>query len=351
MIRRSRADRAIFVIDPPARESSVGSEARMRTLTTILLPLGALLLAACDADPQACFPLERGKHAFRERELQGTSVQGTSVQGRRMQGVQMQGMQMQGVNMQGSSVQGRKQQGTAISASDLSAVRLELAATGEPVRLQHGRLSAGERMLVDNTMDVIATTPVGERIPMSIASIATPEGDERLMVISGGWTVCAEGRDGMFVPGSWDDSGAHVADDDVMTYACMDGVIAKCVDWGYAPWSVGAEMHTTCTRLARADYCGDGRSWTMDGTTIDVYDGIGVQSPVHDPELSFEAAWDEHGAVCVNAARYEIVDADGEVVVPECFAGLPQCTSLVEAARLGGVIANDSAHATIDACG
>ena len=83
----------------------------------------------------------------------------------------------------------------------------------------------------------------------------------------------------------------------------MDGVIAKCVDWGYAPWALGADVHQSCTRLARADYCGDGRPWTLDGTTIDAYDVLGVQARLGDPSFGFEAAWGEHGAICVNETR------------------------------------------------
>jgi len=52
-------------------------------------------------------------------------------------------------------------------------------------------------------------------------------------------------------------------------------VIAKCYRWGYRPWVTGygdlATMHWTCTRLARADYCGDGVPHTRNGTTINVW--------------------------------------------------------------------------------
>jgi ADYC domain len=34
---------------------------------------------------------------------------------------------------------------------------------------------------------------------------------------------------------------------------------------------------TACTRMLRADDCGDGKSWTVTGALINLYDGIGVQ--------------------------------------------------------------------------
>ncbi|MCP3102118.1 hypothetical protein LZ198_24930 [Myxococcus sp. K15C18031901] len=107
------------------------------------------------------------------------------------------------------------------------------------------------------------------------------------------------------------------------------GVIAKCVDWGYAPWPNPAptmtdsvltqgttlagepltdsleqalSFHQTCLRMATADYCGVGISNTLDGTPIGFHDTKYVPLtpeqrvvPRHPKEgardLFFEAAW------------------------------------------------------------
>jgi hypothetical protein len=122
-----------------------------------------------------------------------------------------------------------------------------------------------------------------------------PSGDTRLMVFQGEL-----------------DADQHYIDDPQrFSLSCVSGVQAKCVRWGYAPWRQapfgGASLRPyfeACLRLARADHCGDGVTGTVDGNLIDVYDRVGVQAPEADPgELSFEAGWDESGAVCVHHMR------------------------------------------------
>lgn len=276
-----------------------------------------------------------------EEDLQGVSLQGST----------MQGASYQGSNPQGSKLQGASYQGTTFGIEALNGLRLAVV-DGAAVTMRDGTLVAGTRIGAAALRDIELVGRTGElEFSVVIESVATSDGSERIAIVAGGAPACGEGLAGMFVPGHWDETGAHVLADDELTYACMDGVIAKCVSWGYAPWQVGAELHQTCTRLARADYCGDGHPWTLDGTLIDIYDTQGVQIPVHDPELSFEAAWGVNGALCVNATRYDITDGDGETVLPACFAALPRCTSLAEARELGAIIANDSAHTPIDACG
>jgi len=117
------------------------------------------------------------------------------------------------------------------------------------------------------------------------------------------------------VGGAWDASGAHQAVEGKFTLACETGVITKCIGWGYKPWATHngqslAELHQACTRMARADYCGDGRSHTRQDTLIDMYDRLGVLAPTTersaawDPaRASFEAAWAADGAVCMARTR------------------------------------------------
>lgn len=78
---------------------------------------------------------------------------------------------------------------------------------------------------------------------------------------------------------------------------------------GYKPWKSlpdGTSLwdyHQACTRLLRADYCGNRHSRTRNGTLIDIYDRIGIQADEPARGMSFEAAWGPGGAVCVRRPR------------------------------------------------
>lgn len=161
-----------------------------------------------------------------------------------------------------------------------------------------------------------------------------------------GWQpLCGVGVDGLpsfAIPlnGRWDyregvqGGGDFLADSANFTFACEGHVLAKCVDMGYAPWADGklcdaqgkhcvaanlAPWHQACTRAMRADFCGDGRSWTVDGTLVSVRDGIGIRSDSDD--WSLEAEWDEAGATCADRDRLP------QGIVPTCLADLelPSC--------------------------
>jgi hypothetical protein len=73
--------------------------------------------------------------------------------------------------------------------------------------------------------------------------------------------------------GKWNHTGDWQDDGTVFTFACRRGVQAKCYEWGYVPWQPDRRVyHQTCTRVARADYCGIGDAHTVDGTVIDIED-------------------------------------------------------------------------------
>lgn len=54
-----------------------------------------------------------------------------------------------------------------------------------------------------------------------------------------------------------------------------------------------------------------------DGTLIEVYDRLGMQVDTSTPGLSFEAAWNEHGAVCLRKTRIPEI-ATFEDIEKEC---------------------------------
>jgi hypothetical protein len=99
------------------------------------------------------------------------------------------------------------------------------------------------------------------------------------------------------------------------TFGCHNGVIAKCYRWGYQPWkdAVGENRmkhgHAACTRMARADYCGNGEEHTQDNTRIVPWDNLAPQPVIlHpdqvDPLMVFEGGWTPSGAKCLNHWRW-----------------------------------------------
>ena len=117
------------------------------------------------------------------------------------------------------------------------------------------------------------------------------------------------------VSGVWDSTGARREDPTQFTFACENGVITKCIGWGYKPWGSRdghplTELHQACTRMARADYCGDGVSHTRQNTYIDRYDRLGLSTRTTTSSrdwdvsrASLEAAWAPDGATCMVHTR------------------------------------------------
>jgi hypothetical protein len=109
------------------------------------------------------------------------------------------------------------------------------------------------------------------------------------------------------VNGYWDyrhgvpTGGAKINDPARFTFACESSAITKCMRFGYRPWAtVGgkslADHHQACTRLIRADFCGDGTSYTTTGQWVNLYDALGIQQDTEDWVI--EAEWDTQGARC-----------------------------------------------------
>jgi hypothetical protein len=120
-----------------------------------------------------------------------------------------------------------------------------------------------------------------------------------------------------------------------VTFACVSGALGKCAAtcsdkpycasigvptalgykrwvaprWetvdGMPVWRDYAMNHQACTRMIRADYCGDGRSWTANGTQIDVYDRalINKAEKTISATWMYEATWNENGAIRISCDR------------------------------------------------
>lgn len=165
------------------------------------------------------------------------------------------------------------------------------------------------------------------------------------------------------VQGYWQSNGWHVNDAAQATFACKTGVVNKCYRWGYRPWDwslegqtwvSGEPLHQACTRMARADYCGDGVSYTQNGTEINLWDSLVPQVQVRDAVaqgMTFEAGWTVYGANCLSHVRWSNAPAYVKQVgcrAPRDQMGNPrECNSQYEAEHFVGApvprLFNDSA--------
>jgi hypothetical protein len=124
------------------------------------------------------------------------------------------------------------------------------------------------------------------------------------------------------VAATWNASGARVESTSLFTLGCVSGVIAKCEGWGYQPWMPDRELsghpsvsmrdvHQTCTRTARADYCGNGVAHTYNDTHVNVFDLLSPPVKVDDQnegaphQMFYESAWRTNGAVCLSKPRWD----------------------------------------------
>jgi len=122
------------------------------------------------------------------------------------------------------------------------------------------------------------------------------------------WPVCrdAAGAPGFAdsVHGTWNlaqgvpGGGAYHPTDSDFTLACRGSAVSKCIELGYKPWSGAGRPLAACTRAMRAEFCGDGRPFTVDGTLVNIYDIGGVLPD--GVAWAVEAEWTADGAGCVS---------------------------------------------------
>jgi hypothetical protein len=193
-----------------------------------------------------------------------------------------------------------------------------------PGTLLEGRTEGGE--VQHFRIDAVAADPRDRDGDVSLYSVSILVGDAQ-------WRpYClpdAEGRRAVIpVQGSWGADGVPQPASDLVTFACTSGAIGKCIRFGYKPWKQHrgvalSRYHAACIRMVRADYCGDDRPHTVDGTQIDIWDSLGIQSRderTGHPEL-FEAAWSPGGAAYLNVPRWSDDVADVIADCPEHFRG------------------------------
>ncbi|HEY5927205.1 MAG TPA: ADYC domain-containing protein [Kofleriaceae bacterium] len=243
--------------------------------------------------------------------LNGISLNGISLNGISLNGISLNGISLNGISLNGISLNGISLNGISLNGTSLA----EVVGSTWTAGLSNG----GEVALrIDSaTQGTGSNSDVG----MYGISIAGDNGWQPLCGLDGGAPILA-----IAVPGTWNLATATYSGSSTQqTFACRGKTVAKCVEMGYKPWSGHADYLAACTRLLRGDYCGDGHAYTVDGTTLNIYDNLGLQADT-ESWLS-EGEWTPNGARCVSsegAPRYLLTPGN----VPSCVsAGTVPTTS------------------------
>jgi hypothetical protein len=229
---------------------------------------------------------------------QGTSVNGISSNGLSPQGTVI-GVVLTGTPLTGPQLVGSTWTGHLSDGNNLT-IRIDAAQqlTGANSDMWSYRMSG----LVN-----------GVAFPLCVDSSGAPT---FAVSVAGTWNLSEGTHDG----GSYDPLAAD------FTIACRASSIAKCVEFGYKPWRGAVRQLATCVRALRADYCGDGTPHTVNGTIINIFDDVGIQTDAAD--WVPEAEWTPEGATCVSKkknTRFDQVAHDTPVCFPRTLKPEKSC--------------------------
>jgi hypothetical protein len=242
--------------------------------------------------------------------------------------------------------------GTGQATSSISVVGTRFEVTTADGRIVAQQDLVGAVLTIDDGQDQVRL-----RIDAVEIDPRNPDGAIMLYAMStpdmafGGWrNICEpdfEGRRmGFPLAGTWTQDGRHLPSETAFSITCTGGAQAKCVRFGYRPWEKSPDgtplwdYHQACTRMIRADYCGDGVGHTRNGTPIVIYDRESIQQDEAAPDMSFEAAWGADGALCVSHTRIPDVLTMGELAA--ICPGVRQQPQIACETHAGALILNRS---------
>ncbi len=241
--------------------------------------------------------------------------------------------------------------GTWFEGAELSGKVVDQAG-GEPelVTLHIDRITAAEpgSDVLLHWVSVMTTDETGGAVTFPLCGWDQAQREIPAIVLRGEWS-----QDERV---SW--GGDQISDSAYrVTFACASGALGKCaadcasdatcaasgvaVALGYRRWAAPHTVSTTdgayrwrdyamdhqsCTRMVRADYCGDGVSWTANGTEIDVYDKTEINVTSSDPYgawWQWEATWNENGATRISCDRLQAGPVTCDGAAAPSLAGFP----------------------------
>jgi hypothetical protein len=275
-----------------------------------------------------CFVALCASYCAPDINISTSQQAGSSLQGPELQATQLQG------GVTGMTMSGFRFAGATLNGSALSNVHI---ASGELVADQNGSTLHGASLkdahLYAEVRNLSVNPPTTTVVEYQISDVQpedavkydpTQTGATYLYTLkqnvdgNGNWQLAcpadADGRHAAIpIAATWDEHGARVESTTLFTFGCTAGAIARCYRWGYRPWVTGygdlIATHWACTRMARADYCGTGKSHTHEGTAINMWDNLPSPGPIQSQGTTpllmlFEAGWNTSGAVCLSHARW-----------------------------------------------
>lgn len=320
------------------KERSMKSSLRGVLAITLASPI-----VACDAptpapEPGAAVELrsqEINAAVLNDSRLNGQALNGFTLNGGAFNGFTLNGFTLNGVDLDDVSLEGSEFVGFRDDAGQPVEVRGP-EMIGTQLRLMHG----GHLYVL--TFDDIYPDPADPTGDVFFHEISVYDVDND--VTSPLCTIDDEAAPVIPMQYAWDlETGDRIKNANLVTFACVGAVLAKCVEWGYRPWGTATrcdsqgqncasvdllDYHQACTRMARADYCGDGTAHTQNGTLIDVYDPLSphiqAQMTANDPAWGVEAEWGPDGATCMGSStRMQLLDDLGiPYETPPCAGDL-----------------------------
>ncbi|WAS92092.1 ADYC domain-containing protein [Nannocystis punicea] len=268
----------------------------------------------------------------------GVELNGTRFNGTRFNGTWFNGVKLIGAgfadgqtksNLSGwslvpgtSELQAYGNNGVVYRGDDLEGVRLQWL------------VDDGAKELLGVQLRIVAVTQSADRPDIYFT-------DMDVRINEGKWqSLCTDGAGeptaAIVVPGYFDLANAdwRPGEHGELALACRGTAAGKCLEWGYRMWAKQgglslADHYRACTRMVRADYCGNNVPHTENGTPIDVSDGLSPAILEPETDWAIEAKWGPQGAVCLNQPRK--LAHSRSAVVAECQAAgrgaLPTCNN------------------------
>ncbi|MEO8705186.1 MAG: ADYC domain-containing protein [Kofleriaceae bacterium] len=237
----------------------------------------------------------------------GVSLNGVSLNGVSLNGVTLTGLTLDSVSLTGVTHSGVTMTGMTVVNSQMSGWKFAIFKIGSGLvgSLFTGKLSNAATLTL--RLD-------------GVRALAAPNTDVWSYTFSyqtsAGWTSLCGVNDAIVSPGIWNPTTTkHQSDSNKFTVSCRGSTFSKCIELGYKSDSLLDTYHQACIRALRADYCGDGKANTVNGTEINIFDKLGKQADTL--AWTLESNWTPDGAICIGKARLIATTGAG---VPACIA-------------------------------